>query len=218
MTEEEFTGFARKHYRVTSGVAFDACTAFKERQQEVVAAHQDYAAAVGGVGCYTGNTENVGNATAISAVIFEGELPSGWKRRSWKSFSGMKPGQIAGWPDKRTASGKAALADIAALPLAPTPDRICAPIGFPTCLKYERPDGGSCMQHMGLWNVANIGWLEGVFYLSLPDYAAQKAAKEREGYTVTLPAWDVPEGMVMVLKEEVALDYARARAAEALAA
>lgn len=212
-TEEQFTGFKRKHYRVVDGPCWDACEMYRQAKQAVSDAHWDFAKSIGAVGLYSGNTENVGNALPVNAIIFDGALPEGWKRRNWSSMKGMKPGQTSAFPDKRSKAGKAALAAIMALPLLPTPDRICKAIGYPLAISYERSGDKPCSgtQGLGFFEVANVGWLKDTFYLSLPDYAGQRGKLESEGYTITTAPWSPLEGMQPILKEEADLDYARAK-------
>lgn len=218
-TEEEFTGFKRKHYRVANGPCWDACNAYRTAKQAVSDAHFDFAKSIGGVGLYSGNTENVGNALPVNAIIFDGALPEGWKRRNWSSMKGIKSGQIAAFPDKRSKAGKAALVQIMALPLLPTPDRICKAIGYPLSISYERggDNPGSGSQGLGFFEVAGLGWIKDTFYLSLPDYAGQRGKLETQGWTITSPAWAPLEGMELVLKEQVDLDFALDRQAAAAA-
>lgn len=208
-TEEQFTGFKRKHYRIASGPAFDACQKYRQARERVSDVHLAYAKSVGGVGNYQGSTARVGNGTPISAVIFEGDLPAGWKPRKWRSFQGLPNGRSAAWPDKRTVAGKAALAEIMALEYRPDPDDICGDIGFPLSLSYSK-EGSTGTESLGFFETANVGWIKDVYYLSLPDYAAVRAKREAEGYTVDTPYWSPLEGMDPVLKEEVDLDFARA--------
>lgn len=215
-TEEEFTGFARKHYRIAGGPAWEACNDYRALRQAVSDKHHDYAKSVGGIGFYAGNDENVGNASPISGVIFAGDLPTGWKRRNWSSQRGLKSGQVVGWPHLGTKAGRAILADIKRLPLLPSSNRVCAAIGFPHSLSYEGK-GSTGTESLGFFETAKIGWLQQTFYLSLPDYAGQRAKKEAEGYIVTTPQWSPLDGMESVLKEQVDLDYAIARQAEAAA-
>lgn len=216
MTEEEFTGFKRKHYRVRSGPCWDACKAYREAYDAITASNMNFAVSVGGIGFYEGSTENVGNGLAISAVTFDGPLPKGWKRRNWRSFTGLKTGHTAAWPDQRTSEGKAALKAIKALPLFPLPDRVCDAIGFPTSLSYEK-EGASGTESLGFFRTIGIGWIDDTFYVSLPDIVGQRARKIEQGYTVTTPEWHILDGMEPILKEEADLDYARNRAAKAAA-
>jgi hypothetical protein len=171
---------------------------------------------VGGVGYYSGNDENVGNASPISGVIFPGDLPDGWKRRNWSSQRGLKSGQVVGWPHLGTKAGKALLTHIKTLPLMPSSNRVCAAIGFPLALCYEGK-GSSGTEMLAFFETAKVGWLKDTFYLSLPDYAGQRAKREADGYTITTPQWSPLDGMEPVLKEQVDLDYALARQAEAAA-
>ncbi|WP_294138289.1 hypothetical protein [Sphingomonas sp.] len=108
------------------------------------------------------------------------------------------------------------MADIKRLPLLPSSNRVCAAIGFPHSLSYEGK-GSTGTESLGFFETAKIGWLQQTFYLSLPDYAGQRAKKEAEGYIVTTPQWSPLDGMESVLKEQVDLDYAIARQAEAAA-
>jgi hypothetical protein len=210
MTEEDLTGFKRKHYRVLSGPCWDALKAYRDIRTEVGEEHLAWARSVGGVGCYSGSTENVGNGVSIYAVVFEGELPKGWKRRDQRDYKGLKPGQTAAWPDKRSSEGKAATVAINALRLLPDPDRVTKAIGFPHSLEYEK-EGQNGFEALGFFETIRIGWLLDTFYVSLPDIAGQRARRIADGYTVTTPEWHPLEGMEPILKEEMALDFARHR-------
>lgn len=213
-TEEAFTGFKRLHYRVASGPCHDACSAFRSLKIDIAGKHQAFAKAAGGVGHYPGSTENVGNAMAINAVIFDGDLPSGWKPRRQSNYRGLKPGQRAASPDQHTKAGKAILEEIGQLPLLPSSGRICDAIGFPQGLSYRKGDHTG-MEALGLFETIKVGWLGDVFYVSLPDYDAIRARREADGYEVTTPPWTLLPGMELILKEEADLDFARAAAAKA---
>jgi len=207
----------RLNFRVASGPCHTALIAWRERRLAVEKQHFDFAKSVGGTGFYPGSEDNVGNGVAIHAVIFEGDLPAGWKVRKWKSFNGLSAGMSAGWPDKRTKIGKEALAVIRALPLRPSCNAPCDEIGFPTSLSYTYP-GGKGSVPLGMFETLKAGWIEDVFYVSLPDYQRIGLALQAEGKEVERVDWLPLVGMQLVLKEQVDLDYARHKAATAATA
>jgi hypothetical protein len=205
----------RQYYRVESGLCWDALVDWRNRRQEADKQCFEFAKSVGGVGFYAGNDENVGNALAVAAIIFEGKLPSGWKQRRWSSFQNIREGTVAGWPDQRTIAGKAALKRIKALPLRPSSYRVCDAIGFPGAVNYSNATsrGSSAL---GFWETMHIGgWLRDTFYVGLPKLDEEIAKMEAKGYTVDTPRWTPVEGMVPILKEEMDLDFARAKLRDA---
>jgi hypothetical protein len=207
----------RQYYRVTSGPCWDILVAWREKRNAIDAGCFDFAKSVGGNGFFGGHDDNVGNALAISAVSFDGKLPEGWKQRKWKSLQ-VKTGNTAGWPDQRSKAGRAALAAIRALPLRPSSGKVCDAISHPHSLHYKTAAGGEGHSSLGFWDTALIGWSGDTFYLGLPNIALEKRRHEAQGDTVLTPVWEPWDGMEPILKEEMELDYARAKLAKAEAA
>ena len=202
----------RNHFRVAAGPCHEILMRWREARKAIEDQYWSFAKSVGATGFFPGHDDNVGNATAISAAIFEGGLPKGWKPRKWKSFANLSAGKMAGWPDQRTTDGKAALKAIKALPLRPSTYGPCDEIGFPSSLRYSRPDGSHGSMGLGFMSTLSVGWIEDVFYVSLPDEAKSRADLERDGYTVEGEPWTPLAGMECILKEEADLDYARHKA------
>lgn len=201
----------RAHFRVESGPCHEILMRWREARTEIESEYFAFAKSAGGMGFYPGSDDNVGNAVAINAVIFEGDLPKGWKPRKWKSFAGLERGKTAAWPDTRSTDGKAALAAIKALPLRPSSYGPCDAIGFPSSLSYTK-EGTNGSMTLGVFETLKVGWIEDVLYVSLPDEKRVRLGMEAEGYTVEGDLWSPLPGMVRVLKEEVDLDYARHKA------
>ena len=200
----------RQFYRVASGPCWDVLMAWRKEREAVDAACFDFAKSVGGSSFYAGHDDNVCNATALSAVTFEGDLPKGWKARRWSSFV-VKDGQTPAWPDKRTKVGREALAAIGRLKLRPSSYKACDAIGFPSCINYKGNgtidgyDSMMCVETMA------VGWHLDTFYVGLPRLNDEIEKYEARGYTVTTPRWEPLEGMEPILKEEMDLDMARAK-------
>jgi hypothetical protein len=208
----------RKVYRVGSGPCFDILTIWQENRRLVSKQCWDWVESKGGVAFIPGAEDNVGNATAITRVIFEGELPAGWLRRSINLASPLKPGQVTAVPDRRTNIGKALMKEIKALPLRPSTCGPCDEIGFPHSLKATTSDS-SFHTSLGLFTTMQVGWIAGgTFYVSLPDEKRKRLELEEKGYTVEGEPWEPLPGMVEILKEEMDLDFARAKLAQAGAA
>jgi len=216
-TEEEFTGVKRLYFRVSDGPCFDACQRWWDRRVEVSKAHQAYVDTVGGCGFYQGSTEGVGNGIPLYGVIFEGAPPKGWKKRSARNFSAPGEGKVIGVPDKRTAAGKGAVKAIAELPFVPSENRICKDIGFPFAISWD-DERGSGSEALGFFDVLKAARLDGVFYISLPDVVTKRAKMIASGKNVTTSEWTPLPGMSLILKEEMLLDFARAKEAKATAA
>lgn len=204
----------RQYFRVTEGPCWDILVDWRAKRQAIEAECFDFAKASGGTGFYGGHDDNVGNATAVSAVTFAGELPKGWKPRNWKSLV-AKEGETPAWPDQRTIAGKAALAAIRALPLRPSTYHVCKAIGFPSSLEYSGKSVTKGYDGMGVFDIAVIGWLQETFYIALPKLSEARQRLIDSGYTVATPDWTPLAGMEPILKEEMELDYARARLAKA---
>lgn len=200
-------------YRVAHGPCHAALLAWRTEKQAIAKQHWDYATALGAVGFYPGSDDNVGNGIAISALIFEGKLPEGWKPAGKRYFK-HPAGHVAGKPDKRTTLGKVVLEAIQALPCTPNPDKATRDIGFPMSLSYETATLKAA-RHLGMWNCMSIGWLGDTFYVTLPDLQAERQYHIDKGETVTSPDWHPLEGMERILKEEADLDFARAALEEA---
>lgn len=200
----------RQFYRVASGSCWDALMAWREERKAVDAACFEFAKSVGGIGFYAGHDDNVGNATAIAAVTFEGELPKGWKPRRWSSFV-LQSGHTPAWPDERTKLGKEAVKAIKALKLRPSTYKVCDKIGFPSCVSYSKP--GECRGTDGMmcFETMLVGWNGDTFYVGLPRLNETIAKYEAEGYAVETPRWEPLPGMEPILKEEMDLDMARAK-------
>ncbi|HZG32158.1 MAG TPA: hypothetical protein VEZ59_02730 [Sphingopyxis sp.] len=204
----------RIYFRVTSGPCHNALIAWRTKRQEIAALHWDLGQLYGAVGLYPGSDDNVGNARAINALIFKGELPEGWKRASAKAFHRHDAGQVAGKPDLRTSIGKAAEKAIKALPLTPHVDRVTREIGFPMSLDYLSGEGGGS-SWLGWIDCMAAGWIKDTFYVSLPDIDHARREHMELGRTVTTPDWRPLPGMEQILKEEMELEYARDRARKA---
>lgn len=72
----------RKVYRVESGPCFDILTDWREQHRLVSKQLFDWIESKGAVSFIPGPEDNVINATPITRVIFEGQLPAGWLQRS----------------------------------------------------------------------------------------------------------------------------------------
>lgn len=209
----------RKVYRVESGPCFDILTEWREKRRLVSKELFDWIEAKGAVAFIPGPDDNVGNAVPIARAIFEGDLPQGWRERSIKTASPLKNGQLAAVPDKRTSIGKQLEKEIKTLPLRPSTSKPCTAIGFPHCLRYSGKGTISGSIGLGLWETMSVGWLpDGPFYVSLPDEKLKRQEIEEDGYTVEGEPWEPLPGMVEILKEEMDLDFARAKLAQAGAA
>jgi hypothetical protein len=209
----------RKVYRVESGPCFDILTEWREQRRIIAEQAWSWVEGQGGSGFIPGHDDNVGNAQAIKRVIFEGKLPQGWLQRSIRLASPLKQGQVTAVPDKRTTIGKALEKEIKALPLRPSSSKPCTAIGYPHALSYARPGGGHGVTSLGLFETMQVGWIaDGPFYVSLPDERAERQQLEERGYTVEGEPWEPLPGMVEILKEEMDLDFARAKLAQAGAA
>lgn len=210
---------ARKVYRVESGPCFDILSDWREQRRLVSKELFDWIEAKGAVGFIPGHEDNVVNATPISRVIFEGQVPAGWLHRSINLAQPLKPGQVTAVPDSRTTIGKALMKEIKALPLRPSTNKPCTAIGFPHGLRYSHPDGSYGGTSLGLFTTMQVGWIaDGPFYVSLPDERVERQELEEHGYTVEGEPWEPLPGMVEILKEEMELDFARANLAQAGAA
>lgn len=208
----------RKVYRVESGPCFDILTEWREQRRLISKQHWDWVEAKGGVALIPGSDDNVGNAIAIIRVVFEGELPAGWLKRSYNSPN-LKPDQVTAVPDKRTIIGKALMKEIEALPLRPSTNRPCDAIGYPHSLRYSGRECITGTTSLGLFTTMQVGWIaDGPFYVSLPDEQLKRKELEERGYTVEGEPWVSLPGMVEILKEEMDLDFARAKLAQAGAA
>lgn len=210
----------RKVYRVESGPCFDILTKWREEHRRISDQIFDWAKDRGGVAVIFGPDDNVGNAVAIRRVIFQGDLPSGWRQQSIQLASPLKRGQVAAVPDRRTSEGKFLDKQIKALPLRPSTGHPCTAIGYPHSLSYSHPAKGSkgCMS-LGLFQTMQVGWIaDGPFYVSLPDEKLKRQELEEDGYTVEGEPWEPLPGMVEILKEEMDLDFARAKLVQAGAA
>jgi hypothetical protein len=205
----------RKYYRVVEGPCHEVLTRWRSKREELQKQYLAFANSVGGCGYYPGHDDNVVNATAISAVVFDGKLPSGWKPRRWQSFTGVHRGKSTGWPDQRTKIGKEALAAIKKLPLLPSSYGPCREIGFPTSLSYSGRETILGSTQMGVWETMLIGFLRDTFYVAIPDEEAARAELVAKGYTVEGDPWRPLPGMVEILEEEMNLDFARERARKA---
>lgn len=203
----------RKYYRVTHGIAYDAIMAYREKCHAVEGVCWDYSKRVGGIGFFEGSAANVGNGVAINAVIFEGSAPAGWKKSHSSYQAKLDRGKTACRPDKRTKAGQQFEAEIKAIERAPCADVICEAIGAPTSISYKYKDGHGNAS-FGFWSACSPAWCGDDLYLALPDYEAAWARYEADGKTVTTPRWTVPDGMTEILKEEMDLDFARAKLAE----
>lgn len=209
----------RKVYRVESGPCFDILTDWREKRRLVSKECWDWVESKGGVAFIPGAEDNVGNAIAINRVIFEGDLPAGWLQRSINLASPLKPGQCTAVPDRRTTIGKALMKEIKALPLQLSTSKPCTEIGFPHALRYSHPDGSYGSTSLGFFTTMQVGWIaDGPFYVSLPDEKLKRQELEQQGYTVEGEPWEALPGMVQILKEEMDLDFARAKLAQAGAA
>ena len=207
----------RQYFRVERGPCFDILVAWRKQRRELETRYFDFAKSVGGVGFYAGHDDNVGNATALAAVIFDGPLPKGWKLRQWSSFV-VEDGKTPGWPDQRTKIGKDALAAIKAMPLRPSSYHVCGALGVPTSLEYSGKGTIKGYDCMGVFETANIGWTGDSFYIALPKIAEARQRLTDQGYTVATPEWQPLDGMEPILKEEMELDFARAKLREKEAA
>lgn len=209
----------RKVYRVESGPCFDILTDWREQRLLVAKELWNWVEAKGGLAFIPGPEDNVGNAVAINRVIFERDLPAGWLAKSVKTASSLKPGQVPAVPDKRTTIGKALEKEIKALPLRPSSSKPCTAIGYPHGLRYTHPDGSYGSTSLGFFETMQVGWIaDGPFYVSLPDERLKRQELEESGYTVEGEPWEPLAGMVEILKEEMDLDFARAKLAQAGAA
>lgn len=209
----------RKVYRVESGPCYDILTDWREQRRVIAKEAWDWVKAHGGTGFIPGHDDNVGNAKAINRVIFEGELPQGWLQRSIKLASPLKAGQLTAVPDKRTTTGKALEKEIRELPLRPSSSKPCTAIGYPHALRYSHPDGSYGSTSLGFFETMQVGWIvDGPFYVSLPDEMIKRQELEERGYTVEGEPWEPLPGMIEILKEEMDLDFARAKLAQAGAA
>ncbi len=210
---------ARNFYRVESGPCFDILIQWREQRRLVSQEIFDWVESKGGAGFIPGPDDNVGNAQAINCVIFEGKLPAGWLQRSIRLAQPLQPGQATAVPDKRTTIGKALEKEIKALPLRPSTNKPCTAIGYPHGLRYSHPDGSYGGTSLGFFETMQVGWIvDGPFYVSLPDEKLKRQELEERGYTVEGEPWQPLPGMVEILKEEMDLDFARAKLAQAGAA
>ncbi|MCM0001444.1 MAG: hypothetical protein NBV68_18895, partial [Erythrobacter sp.] len=95
----------------------------------------------------------------------------------------------------------------------------CTAIGYPHSLSYSSPNGGHGVTSLGFFETMQIGWIAGgPFYVSLPDEMLKRQELEERGHTVEGEPWQPLPGMVEILKEEMDLDFARAKLAQAGAA
>ncbi len=200
----------RQYYRVQSGPCWVALAVWRKRRHEVDDLCYEFARSVGGAGFYAGHDDNVGNALALNAVAFDGDLPKGWKPRRWKSLV-RADGKAPAWPDQRTSAGKDALKAIKALPLRPSSGHVCKAIGHPQALAYSGTGTSRGCSSLGLWDTMTVGWHEDTFYVGLPRLNEEIAAYQAKGYTVDTPEWHPLPGMEPILKEEMELGFARAR-------
>ena len=203
------------YYRVTDGPCHEILMGWFATRRKLQSTYWAFIQSVGAVGYIPGWDDNVGNACAVIGVIFEGDLPAGWKRKKLRLNASLASNKVIGWPDKRSIIGKEAMKALKALPLCPSSNGPCKDIGFPLSLEYTGKSVSRGSTSLGFFETMSIGCIGDTFYVALPDERARRAELQAQGYTVKGDPWSPLPGMTQILREEMDLDYARDAAAQA---
>lgn len=202
-------------YRVEDGPCHEILLRWRDQRNKIATRCWAFAESVGGSGYVPGHDDAVVNAVAINAIIFSGDLPKGWKPKELNLATPLPEGKRLGWPDQRTKVGKAAMAAIKALPVVPSTRHARAEIGFPPSLTYRGNSVERGSHPLGLFDTLKVGWLEDVLFVALPDENDARRKLEAKGYTVDGDPWQPMPEMVEILREEMDLEFAKAKAAKA---
>ncbi|WP_068091038.1 hypothetical protein [Novosphingobium rosa] len=198
-------------YHVEGGEPLEFCRDMKVRRNAKMSEFADYSEAKGGIGY-------VDSWGRFGAIVFEEGAPVPTGLRAEKRLT--KDGRVYYRPSKKTASGRALLAEFDALGRLPMSDEFATHFGIPTSLSYRQSEKcyGNMALHSGGFSTAQVLWVYDDFWVILPDIAAIIDEKSAAGFTCDPASFTVPAGLTRSTEARYELAMAAAKVREEEAA
>lgn len=201
------------YYQVTGGEPLAFCRDFRERRTAKREEFMAFVEAKGAEGFVCG----FGNLAGL--IFARDEAPAGWVV---KSSGRTADGRRFFYPRKRSAEGKALLAEMEALGREPSPMEFADRFGVPGSLRYTKSATNYGMTTLnGVFPYTSfVAWTDAgdSFWVVLPDIDAEVARYTGDGYVCEPTGWTPPEGLKRSSRARYDLAVAAAKVAEEEAA